>query len=186
MTIYFLHGLESGPDGLKIQQMRQVTERLGLTSVAPDFRGISDPQQRVQQVLTQLAAEDAARLAAGLALLPLVLVGSSLGGFVAAELAAKAPARVIGLLLLCPAFDLQGYPLDRPQQNLRGDAVQIIHGRHDTVVPLANSLRAAADWQASVLIVEDEHPLHDSVAQICGHLQAWLLRLLPDRSEPGQ
>jgi pimeloyl-ACP methyl ester carboxylesterase len=39
---------------------------------------------------------------------PWLLVGSSLGGHLAALWAARHPARVAALLLLCPAFDLPG------------------------------------------------------------------------------
>lgn len=166
MHVVFLHGKESGPDGLKIRAMRAVVEALGLTSAAPDLRDQDDPQWRARQVLAQLPA------GAG----PVCLVGSSLGGFVAAQVALWAPERVAGLFLLCPAFDLPGYPLDRPAQPLRGAAVCLVHGRHDTVVPLAHSERAARDWQASLLTVDDDHPLHASVDLICDHLRAWLQR----------
>ena len=118
---------------------------------------------------------------------PVVLVGSSLGGFVAAraaEMAAALPAteapRITGLFLLCPAFDLPGYPLDRPEQPLRGSAVQLVHGRHDDIVPLETSLRAGADWRGTVTVVEDDHPLHASVAVICNQLRHFLNSLCAD------
>jgi len=169
-VVFFLHGLESGPDGLKIQAMREVAHRHGWRSEAPDFRGMRDPALRLNQLLPLLPAQE-----------PMVFVGSSLGGFVAAKAAADLPlARpdcvLLGLFLLCPAFDLQGYPLDRPDQPLRGDAVRLVHGRHDSVVPLANSERAARDWQSPLLVTEDEHPLHDSLDLITGWLGDWLPR----------
>lgn len=170
-SVYFLHGMESGPDGLKIQAMRRVVEARGLRSEAPDFRFSRDPAERTRYLLTLLPRDE-----------PVLLVGSSLGGFVAAATAAAAAAlpdgpRIAGLFLLCPAFDLPGYPLDRPAQPLRGAAVQLVHGRHDSVVPLATSLRAGVDWQAGVLVTEDEHPLHDSVAAICVLLDDFVRRL---------
>ena len=39
-VVFFLHGLESGPDGLKIMAMREVAHRQGWRSEAPDFRGM--------------------------------------------------------------------------------------------------------------------------------------------------
>ncbi len=163
---FFLHGLESGPDGLKIQAMRAVAERLGWRTEAPDFRGMRDPVSRVRHLLSLLPASE-----------PVVLVGSSLGGYVAAYAAqelASTSMPIHGLFLLCPAFDLPGYPLTRPEQPLRGDAVRIIHGRHDSVVPLAHSERAATVWQCPLLVTEDEHPLHASVDLICNWLADWL------------
>ncbi|MEK6789836.1 MAG: YqiA/YcfP family alpha/beta fold hydrolase [Pseudomonadota bacterium] len=172
-VVFFLHGLESGPDGLKIQAMREVAHQQGWRSEAPDFRGMRDPALRLKHLLPLLPAHE-----------PLAFVGSSLGGFVAAQAAAELAAsrpdcQLLGLFLLCPAFDLPGYPLDRPDQPLRGDAVRLIHGRHDSVVPLANSERAARDWQSSLLVTEDEHPLHNSVALITAWLGDWLPRLTP-------
>lgn len=176
--IYFLHGLESGPDGYKIQMMRRMTDSLGLVSIAPDFRGNRDPQLRAAQVLKLLNDESDLAHSTGRAAVAAILVGSSLGGFVAAQVAALAPERVAGLFLLCPAFDLPNYPLARPAQNLRGNAVQLVHGRHDEVVPMDTSLRAGSDWQASVLVLEDDHTLHVSSARITAHLQAWLSTML--------
>lgn len=170
-SVYFLHGLESGPDGLKIQAMRRVVAAQGLRAEAPDFRFSRDPAERTRHLLALLPRDE-----------PVLLVGSSLGGFVAAATAAEAATladgpRIAGLFLLCPAFDLPGYPLDRPGQPLRGAAVQLVHGRHDSVVPLETSLRAGADWQAGVLVTEDEHPLHDSVGLICTLLDDFVRRL---------
>lgn len=167
-VVFFLHGLESGPDGLKIRAMREVAHGLGWRSEAPDFRGVRDPSLRLAHLLPLLPKHE-----------PFVLVGSSLGGFVAAQAAAELHGRqpdnrLAGLFLLCPAFDLAGYPLRRPEQPLRGDAVRIVHGRHDSVVPLANSERAAREWQCPLLVTEDEHPLHESIDLINDWLGDWL------------
>ncbi|MDZ4297482.1 MAG: alpha/beta hydrolase [Moraxellaceae bacterium] len=162
MRVVFVHGKESGPQGLKINAMSAVVKALGFEVFAPDLRERDDPQWRTQQLLAVLESG------------PAYIVGSSLGGYVAANAAALAPSQVLGLFLLCPAFDLPGYPLTRPDQPLRGEQVYFVHGRHDSVVPLANSERAARDWQASLVTVEDDHPLHDSVDLICHHLRAWL------------
>lgn len=169
MHVVFIHGKESGPDGLKIRAMREVVAAVGMTATAPDLRDRDDPQWRARRVLAEVQGRPG----------PVCLVGSSLGGYVAAQVALWAPDRIAGLFLLCPAFDLAGYPLDRPAQPLRGDAVFLVHGRHDVVVPLTHSERAAQAWQASLLTVEDDHPLHASVTLICDQLRPWLLRRLP-------
>lgn len=168
-TVYFLHGMESGPDGLKIQAMRRAVGALGLATEAPDFRFSRDPEARAAHLLALLPGGE-----------PVILVGSSLGGYVAARvagLAKDAGKDVRGIFLLCPAFDLPGYPLDRPEQPLRGAAVELVHGRHDDVVPLAHSLRAGAAWQAVVTVVDDDHPLHASVELICRRLAEFAGRL---------
>ena len=171
-VVFFLHGLESGPDGLKIQAMRALAEQLGWRTESPDFRSMRDPEVRSRHLLSLLPASE-----------PVLLVGSSLGGYVAAHAAAllaAGPSPVQGLFLLCPAFDLPGYPLKRPEQPLRGDAVRIVHGRHDSVVPLVNSERAATAWQCPLLVTEDEHPLHASIELICAWFADWLRKQKSD------
>lgn len=167
MRVVFVHGKESGPNGLKIKAMSAVVQALGYEVVAPDLRQHDDPQWRTQQLLEVLGSG------------PAFIVGSSLGGFVAANAAALVPQQVLGLFLLCPAFDLPGYPLKRPDQPLRGGQVYLVHGRHDSVVPLANSERAASDWAATLVTVDDDHPLHNSVNLICQHLHVWLSQQEP-------
>jgi pimeloyl-ACP methyl ester carboxylesterase len=163
--VIFLHGLESGPEGFKIQAMRRVAESMGWSTLAPDFRGMPDPEQRTQYLLKLLPVGETIRL-----------VGSSLGGYVAARTVelASSNLRIEGVFLLCPAFDLPGYPLARPAQQLRGQAVRIVHGRHDEVVPLAHSLRAAEAWQCPLLVTEDDHPVHKSIELISSFLADWL------------
>lgn len=173
-TVFFIHGKESGPDGLKIQAMRRAVEALGLATDAPDFRFSIDPEARTSHLLARLAPGE-----------PVLLVGSSLGGYVAAraaELAAALPEAqrpdIRGLFLLCPAFDLPGYPLHRPRQPLRGGAVHLVHGRHDDIVPVKTSLKAGKDWQGVVTVVEDGHPLHASIDLICALLAHFARRLV--------
>lgn len=169
-TVIFLHGLESGPDGLKIQKMRATAEALGWHTLAPDGRFSRDPRARAEAVLAAWPSQ-AQRV---------YMVGSSLGGFVAAWIAATRAEPIneaqpvshyadtlCGLLLLCPAFDLPGYPLDRPKQALAGEQIVLIHGRNDRVVPLSHSQRAAHAWGAELIEVDDDHSLHNSIDSIC-------------------
>ena len=68
-----------------------------------DYRGIDDPSARVAKLL------DTAPAFRG----PLVLVGSSMGGHVAAAAAASLEAR--GLFLLAPAFYMPGFEAYTPR-----------------------------------------------------------------------
>lgn len=170
MHVVFLHGMESGPDGFKIRVLSEVARGLGAGVSAPDFRFSRDPQDRLAHLRQVIA---------GLHDDPVLLVGSSLGGYVAALAAADMPSRVRGLFLLCPAFDLPGYPLTRPEQPMRGQAVHIVHGRRDEVVPLANSLRAAEAWGCSLSVLEGDHGLHGVVDEVAALLGLWLRRFLP-------
>ena len=77
--------------------MAAVVRGLGLGADSVDYRGMDDPLQRVQKLIAAGEAQGA----------PPVLVGSSLGGHVAAAAAARLRAR--GLFLLAPAFYMPGF-----------------------------------------------------------------------------
>lgn len=169
-VVMFLHGLESGPNGYKIRELSRTAESAGWLVMAPDCSGVSDPQARVRMVWSQWPHDAPA----------VVLVGSSLGGYVAAALAEQQqPTNLKHLLLLCPAFDLVGYPLKRPAQALPASQITLVHGLHDTVVPVQHSQCAAEAWQAELLLVDDDHLLHASMAPISHALQRLLRQHKP-------
>jgi len=91
----YLHGFASGPASTKAQFFRaRFTERgieLAIPDLAPDFTHLT--------VTSMLAIVDAI-----LAREPAVLLGSSLGGYLATLAAARQPARVRALVLFAPAF----------------------------------------------------------------------------------
>jgi hypothetical protein len=82
-TVVFSHGKESGPWGTKINAMAAVARDLSVGVESVDYRGIDDPGERVQKLMS-----------AGLEFAqPLVLVGSSMGGHVSAAAATPLRAR---------------------------------------------------------------------------------------------
>ena len=95
MNVAYLHGFASGPGSTKAQFFRarlaDVGGTLEIPDLAPDFTHLT--------VTGMLAIVDAI-LDRGDA----VLLGSSLGGYLAALAAARRPDRVTGLVLFAPAF----------------------------------------------------------------------------------
>ena len=75
MHIVFSHGKDGEPWGSKIIAMAEVARRHGLNVVSVDYRGLDDPQARVEKLLEECRTLNGS----------LVLVGSSLGGHVAAS-----------------------------------------------------------------------------------------------------
>ncbi len=162
-TVVFSHGKESGPWGAKITAMAAVVQELELRVESVDYRGMDDPRARVQKLI-----------AVGLELKdPLVLVGSSMGGHVSAAAASRLGAR--GLFLLAPAFYMPGLEAHTPQNVAVPTA--IVHGWHDDVVPVENSIRWARSTCAALHILNSNHRLEDQIEEICSLLRTFLAAL---------
>jgi alpha/beta superfamily hydrolase len=161
--VVFSHGKESGPWGSKITAMAAVARDLGWGVESVDYRGLDDPGARVSKLLDQ----------AGKLAQPPVLVGSSMGGHVAAAAAGRLKAR--GLFLLAPAFYMAGYEQYTPQ-DVPCPAV-IVHGWHDDIVPADNSIRWAREHDAALHLLDSDHRLEDQIDAICLLLRAFLTGL---------
>jgi alpha/beta superfamily hydrolase len=161
--VVFSHGKESGPWGSKITAMAAVVRDLGLNVESVDYRGIDDPGERVKKLIsTGLERAEA-----------LVLVGSSMGGHVSA--AAARPLGARGLFLLAPAFYMPGFEQYTPQDV--PVATAIVHGWHDEIVPVDNSIRWAREHQAALHLLNSDHRLEDQIDTICRLLRAFLFAL---------
>ena len=71
-AVFFSHGKESGPLGEKIVALADVARSHGHKVESLDFKGMSDPEERVEHLL---------KIASGMQG-PFILVGSSMGGYV--------------------------------------------------------------------------------------------------------
>ena len=99
MRHLWLHGFASGPTSSKGRFVRDRLRERGLDLEIPDLNEPAFFGLTVTRMLDRLDA------LAGPGE-PLVLYGSSLGGFTAATWAATRPGRTAALVLLAPAFDL--------------------------------------------------------------------------------
>lgn len=140
-TLYFFHGLESGPHGSKYQSLEQA---FGVFS--PDFQGM-DIWERLQKIELETRQ-----------MRELIVVGSSYGGLLAALLYSQAPERFKGLVLMAPALH---HPAAEQVERLPAEAV-VIHGREDTVVPLEAVRQKCNALGVDITVVEDDHGLYAS------------------------
>jgi predicted alpha/beta-hydrolase family hydrolase len=162
-TVVFSHGKESGPWGSKITAMAEVARGLNLGVESLDYRGMSDPKLRVEKLISVGADLKG----------PLVLVGSSMGGHVAA--AAAGPLEARALFLLAPAFYMPGFEQYTPQDI--AVPIAIVHGWRDEIVPVENSIRWAREHRATLHILDSEHRLEDQIGPICVLLRDFLSAL---------
>ncbi|MDH3619290.1 MAG: alpha/beta hydrolase [Gammaproteobacteria bacterium] len=159
-TVIFSHGQESGPWGTKIRAMAERVRGLGYAADSIDYQGIADPTERVEKCVRECANIDDG----------IVLVGSSMGGHVATAAAERIGA--LGLFVLAPAYFMDGYedltphPPEMP--------ICIVHGWHDDIVPVENSIRYARDSSATLHIVDGDHRLTANIDEINEYLEYFL------------
>jgi pimeloyl-ACP methyl ester carboxylesterase len=163
ISVVFSHGKESGPWGSKITAMAQVAQALQFDVLSVDYRGIDEPLLRVEKLVRAVSALSA----------PPVLVGSSMGGYVSA--AAVSRVRVRAIFLLAPAFYMPGFEQYTPQDVAVPTA--IVHGWHDDIVPVDNSVRWAREHHATLHVLNSNHRLEDQIAAISSLLRDFLTTL---------
>ena len=149
--VVFSHGKESGPWGTKIQRLAKVAQDKNLEVTSVDYRGIDDPTHRVEKLLGTLEV-----------LRDFVLVGSSMGGYVAAAAAEQSPPA--GLFLMAPALYVPGYE-QYEIKNVSWPTV-VVHGWRDEVIPVSSAWRFAERHQTELHVLNDDHRLSDSLSEL--------------------
>ena len=93
-----------------------------------------------------------------------------MGGHVATSAASKVGA--IGLFVLAPAYFMEGY------EDLTPDPpsipICIVHGWHDDIVPVENSIRYARACSATLHLVDGDHRLTANIEEINNYLGQYL------------
>jgi pimeloyl-ACP methyl ester carboxylesterase len=164
VTVIFAHGRDSGPWGAKIRALAKVAERCGCRVISRDDSDTRDPELRVARLIDEVGTSRG----------PLVLVGSSMGGYVAA--AASCKLRPAGLFLMAPAFGLSGYANPLPSPVCRELAV--VHGWRDDVVPMDSVLEFARRHQAMLHLVPAGHALLEQVEWLAQVFELFLRRCM--------
>ena len=153
--VVFSHGKESGPMGSKIQRLMAEAERFGLNTISVDYRNCAMASERVALLNDTLKQLDT---------LPqhIVLVGSSMGGYVSTVVANNLP--VAGLFLMAPALWMPAEEYTIQSYQPQTSKVEITHGINDEVVPHENSIRFAMEHKGTILhLVPDDHRLKASL-----------------------
>jgi predicted esterase len=147
--VVFSHGQDGTPFGTKIRALYEIAEAEGYDVAAVDYRGVDDPQQRVQML------HEFCRCFSG----QLVLVGSSLGGYV--SLAAAPTLHAAGVFLMAPAIYMPGVPALK--RELPECPIALVHGWRDTVIPYEQSMRFALEHKLALHLLESDHRLHSAI-----------------------
>ncbi|MEW6167117.1 MAG: YqiA/YcfP family alpha/beta fold hydrolase [Pseudomonadota bacterium] len=162
--VCFAHGKESGPWGLKITRLADVARRCGFDVISPDYSHTQDPQVRIAQLR---GLEPCARR--------LVLVGSSMGGYVSAMACAQLKPRALFLMAPALYFPFPGW--DAEPEGIP-PLCSVVHGWHDDIVPVERSLRFAQKHRAELHLLDAEHTLNARVDTIARLFEDFLQRVL--------
>jgi len=147
--ILFIHGSDSSSHTYKATILRGIFP----TMLIPDFTG--GMPERMEQLETILGAETG-----------WTLVGSSLGGLMAALFALQHPGQVRKLVLLAPALTLPGFSMNLGSQI--SIPTIIIQGTQDEFIPLEPTRRLAGKvfTNLSYIVVDDDHRLHKTTQEL--------------------
>lgn len=121
-TFVWLGGFKSDMAGTKAQSLAEWAQRRGQAFVRFDYSGHGQSGGAFEDGSISRWLGDALAAIDGLTAGPLVLVGSSMGGWLALLAAKARPERVAGLLLIAPAADFTDrlmWPGFSPEQRQR-------------------------------------------------------------------
>jgi predicted esterase len=145
LRVQFIHGLEGSPQGAKAQLLSRHFDTLTPAMDTSDFEACVAVQSDALAVFR-----------------PNVLVGSSFGAAVAVALLQRGLWRGATLLLAQAALR-RGARADLPP----GVPIWLVHGLRDELIDIEDSRRLAAagapEW-VMLHEVDDDHPLHETVA----------------------
>jgi esterase/lipase len=173
-ALFFLHGMESSPQGTKAQLLKTHFPDCRIPTLPPDIR------QRMEILRTAINT-------------PAWIVGSSLGGLSALLFAMASPARVKEMVLLAPAvgcddptfFSVSEMALIHQTVIPAGIPCTIIAGKNDDLIPLSsieNLIHRSPDNdQIRLHIVADDHRLNHSLDLLLTCVQKMVERSTIDR-----
>jgi len=147
--ILYIHGSDSSSQTYKATLLKDIFPGM----LIPNF--IGGLPERMKQLETILGAETG-----------WTLVGSSLGGLMAALFAMKYPDQVRKLVLLAPALTLPGFTKSLSSQV--SIPTIIVQGIHDEFIPLEPTRKLAEKifTQLTYIPVDDNHRLHKTAEEL--------------------
>jgi pimeloyl-ACP methyl ester carboxylesterase len=127
-TLLFLPGYASDMEGTKALALDAFAEQRGLAMLRLDYSGTGSSGGRFQDGTLALWLEEALAALDGLTEGPLILVGSSMGGWIALHLALLRPERVQALIGIAAAPDFTEWGFTQEQAAKLTDEGEMTRG----------------------------------------------------------
>ena len=115
-TIVFLPGYASDMEGTKALALDAFAERRGLAMLRLDYSGTGSSGERFEDGTFAMWLEESLAAVDRLTQGPLVLIGSSMGGWIAMHLALLRPQRVMALVGIAAALDFTEWGFSEDQK----------------------------------------------------------------------
>jgi pimeloyl-ACP methyl ester carboxylesterase len=200
-TLVFLPGYASDMEGAKALALDAFAEQRGQALLRLDYSGTGSSKGRFEDGTLELWLEEVLAAVDQLTDGPLVVIGSSMGGWIGLHVALRRPDRVKALVGIAAAPDFTDWGLERGESGITPAfhdsgqrllllgreiavdcPVRLIHGEADSDVPLDIALRTmralrSADVQVTV-IKDGGHRLSEP------HEIDTILRIVSDLLEP--
>src|SRR6478736_2506986 len=176
-ALLFLPGYASDMEGAKALALDKFAEERGLALLRMDYSGTGSSGGRLEDGTLALWLEEALAALDRLTQGPLIVIGSSMGGWIALHLALLRTERVqalVGIAAapdftewgvergaggLSPAFRRSGHELRLLDRGIAIDcAVRLVHGEADPDVPLDiafRTLRALRSADVQLVVIKD-------------------------------
>lgn len=164
MKVIFSHGKESGPWGSKIKHLANIATQHGCEVDSIDYTDLFDPDKRVDRLVELLNNESE----------DVVLVGSSMGGYV--SLVTSAQVNVKAVFLLAPALYIEEYSVQHYEFSC--PMLEIVHGWADDVIPVENSIRFAQDVNCSLHLIPGDHRLNSSIEEVSVLFEQFIIKTM--------
>jgi hypothetical protein len=147
MLVIYLHGFASSAQSSKALYFAEKLRRCGIDLLIPDLNEPDFTTLTITRMLEQVAALIEERPG-----VPVTVIGSSLGAFVAIQTAVRHSDRIVRLILLAPALDLgTGPPGDRTVAEWkRTRRMDVFHYAYGRIMPLDYALYADAQTYDSM------------------------------------
>ena len=144
-TLVFLPGLRSDMQGTKAQLAAALCAEHGYACLRLDYSGHGASGGRFEDGTIGSWADDARLLLDQLTAGPVVLAGSSMGGWIALLLARERPARIAGLLGIAPAPDfterlMWASMMPQERERLLRDGVLRVPSEYGEPLPITRAL----------------------------------------------
>ncbi|WP_372371076.1 YqiA/YcfP family alpha/beta fold hydrolase [Candidatus Uabimicrobium sp. HlEnr_7] len=144
--VYFSHGKESGPWGTKISRLAEISKEYSFSVESPDYSFTKNGDERVVHFMENIYDNKYQKV---------VLVGSSMGGYLATVVSQRIEA--LGLFLLAPALYMPGYSCQKYKS--QAAKISVVHGWNDTIIPVENSMRFAQKHHCDLHVIDGDHRL---------------------------